>query len=100
VAHDLSVLHGLDPDGLSEAELRAGLGTLLNLVEPLVAEVQSLKAENQRLRDEIQRLKGERGKPTFQPKRPARGGTDYSSERERRQHHGRGGHPLHLRGVG
>jgi len=85
VAQDLTALQGLNPDTLSEAELRAGLRTVLNLVETLLAELSALRDENQRVRDEINRLKGERGRPTFTAKRPPSGKTDYSSERERRQ---------------
>ncbi len=82
---DLSLLTDLDPDRLPDGQLRPLLRAVLNLVETLVAEVQTLGAENQQLRDEINRLKGEQGRPTFKPKGPPSGGTDYSSERERRQ---------------
>jgi hypothetical protein len=82
---DLTALEGVDPDTQSEPELRAGLRTVLNLVETLVAELSALRDENQRLRDEIDRLKGEQGKPSFQAKRPLPGASDYSSEQERRQ---------------
>src|SRR5205085_1712868 len=33
----------------------------------------------------VGRLKGEQGTPTFKPKGPSPGGTNYSSEQERRQ---------------
>jgi len=85
VAHDLTALQGVDPDTLSEPELRAGLRAVLNLVETLLAELAALRDENQRLRDELNRLKGEQAKPTFKPKGRLPAGTDYSSERERRQ---------------
>jgi hypothetical protein len=82
---DLSLLTNLDPDALPADQLRPMLRAVLNVVEALLAEVQSLREDNQRLRDEINRLKGERGQPTFKPKRPPAGSTDYSSERERHQ---------------
>ncbi len=82
---DLSLLASIELETISDPGARAVIRGLLNLVEQLVAENQTLRAENQRLKDEIARLKGERGKPTFKPKPPAAGGTDYSSERERRE---------------
>jgi hypothetical protein len=85
VTQDLTALEGLDPDTLSEAELRVGLRTVLNLVETLLAEVTTFQATIQQLRDEINRLKGEQAKPTFRPKGPPPGATNYSSEQERRQ---------------
>jgi hypothetical protein len=84
LAQDLTVLQGLEPDSLSEAELRTGLRTVLNLVETLLAELTALRAENQQLRDEINRLKGQQGKPRFSAKRPRPEPTNYSSEQERR----------------
>jgi hypothetical protein len=85
MALDLTALEGLDPETLPEPELRAGLRSVLNLVETLLAELSALRDETQRLRDEINRLKGEQAKPTFKPKRPPPGATDYSSEQERRE---------------
>jgi hypothetical protein len=85
VTQDLTALEGLDPDTLSEAELRAGLRTVLNLVETLLAEATTFQATTQQLRDEINRLKGEQAKPTFRSKGPPPGATNYSSEQERRQ---------------
>lgn len=82
---DLSLLASIELDTLSDPGARAAIRGLLNLVEQLVAENQALRAQNQRLRDELNRLQGEQGKPTFKPKGPPSGGTDYSSERERRQ---------------
>jgi hypothetical protein len=82
---DLSLLSSIELETIADPGARAAIRGLLNLVEQLAAENQALRAENQRLRDEIARLKGERGKPTFRPQGPASGGTDYSSERERRQ---------------
>jgi Transposase IS66 family len=82
---DLSAAAAIDLEAIPDAGARTAIRALLNLVEEVVAENQALRAENQRLRDEIARLKGEHGKPTFTPKGPPSGGTDYSSERERRR---------------
>ncbi len=82
---DLSVLGRLDREALATTGDGALLRDLLNLLEQLIAENQSQREELQRLRDENNRLKGEQGKPTFKPKGPPPGATDYSSERERRE---------------
>ena len=82
---DLSLLAGIELEGISDPGARAAVRALSNLVEQLIAENRALREEVQRLRDENARLKGEQAKPTFKPKGPAAGGTDYSSERERRQ---------------
>lgn len=82
---DLSVIASITPAAIPDADARAAIRALLNLVEQLAAENQALRAEIQLLKDEIARLKGEQGKPTFKAKGPASGGMDYSSERERRQ---------------
>jgi hypothetical protein len=82
---DLSLLASIEIETIADPGARAAIRGLLNLVEQLIAENRALRAENQRLRDEINRLKSERGQPTFTPKGPPVGGTDYSSERERRQ---------------
>ena len=82
---DLSAAAAIDLEAIPDAGARTAIRALLNLVEGLVAENQALRAEVQRLRDEIARLKGEQGQPTFKPRGPAASGTDYSSERERRQ---------------
>jgi hypothetical protein len=82
---DLSLLTSIELETIGDPGARAAIRGLLNLVEELVAEHRALREEVQRLRDENARLKGEQGKPTFKPKGPAPGGTDYSSERERRQ---------------
>jgi hypothetical protein len=82
---DLSLLDRIELETISDPGARAAIRALLNLVEQLVAENRALREEVQRLRDENARLKGEQAKPTFRPKRPPGGGTDYSSERERRQ---------------
>lgn len=82
---DLSTAAAIDLEAIPDAGARTAIRALLNLVEELVAENRALRAEVQRLRDENARLKGEQSKPRFKPKGPAAGGTDYSSERERRQ---------------
>jgi len=82
---DLSLLASIELETIAEPGARAAIRGLLNLVEQLVAENQALRAEHQRLRDEIARLKGEQGKPIFPSRGAASSGTDYSSERQRRQ---------------
>lgn len=82
---DLSLLVSIELETISEPGARAAIRALLNLIEQLVAENQALRAENQQLKDEIARLKGEQAKPTFTAKGPGSGGTDCSSEQERRQ---------------
>ena len=69
---------------ITDAETRASVQRLLNLVEELAARVKDLQADNQRLRDEINRLKGEQGKPEIRPQATVVA-TDHSSERERRE---------------
>src|SRR5215210_4158901 len=75
----------LDLDQITDPSARRALHGLLNLVEEVVAENRALREEVQRLRDENARLKGEQGRPTFPPRGPSAGGTDYSSERERQR---------------
>ncbi len=82
---DLSLLAGIEPEAISDPGARAAIRALLNLVEQVVAEHQALREEIQRLRDENVRLKGEQAKPTFRAQGPGSGGTDYSSEQERRR---------------
>jgi hypothetical protein len=48
----------------------------------LASENQALRAENQQLRDELKRLQGGSGRPKLPPGKA--GGSNYSSERERR----------------
>lgn len=73
----------VDPERLSEPDLRRLVGRLLNLVEDLQAEIAALREENQRLRDEIARLKGLPARPTFPPRSPSRLPSDRSSEQAR-----------------
>ena len=73
----------VDPDRLSEPDLRRLVVRLLNLVEDLQAEVTAQREENQRLRDENARLRGVPCRPTFPAQSLSRRGTDHSSERER-----------------
>lgn len=82
---DLSLLASIELETISDPGAQAAIRGLLNLVEQLVAENQTLRAEHQRLKDEISRLKGEQPRPTFRPKPPPAGGTDYSSEGERHE---------------
>ena len=74
----------VDPDRLSDLDLRRLVGRLLNLVEDLQTEVTALREENQRLRDENARLKGLPSRPTFPVRSPACPSVDHSSEAERR----------------
>jgi Transposase IS66 family len=76
-------LPDLDPASIPDAQLRAAVVALLNLVETVSAELREARAEIQRLRDENNRLKGEQGKPDVKPNTPRPAATDQSSERER-----------------
>jgi hypothetical protein len=69
-------------NAVEDAEMKASLQTLLNLVETLAGENARLREENQQLKDEINRLKGEQGKPTFSGRSSQN--KDFSSEQERR----------------
>jgi hypothetical protein len=93
----LQALRELDPDTLSEAELRESFLRLLAFAEACLAVIQELRTENQALKDEVARLKGEQGKPSIRPrgggKSPSDAGSDlthptrdHSSEAERRPH--------------
>jgi hypothetical protein len=78
-------LENLDLSSIADERARECVVRLLNLVETLVAEGHQLRAENQRLRDELSRLKGQSGKPNIPSNRPAKTGTQNSSEKERRE---------------
>lgn len=79
-----ATLHTLEErfNAVEDAEMKASLQTLLNLVETLAGENARLREENQHLKDEINRLKGEQGKPTFSGRSSQN--KDFSSEQERR----------------
>jgi len=79
------LLKNLDLSTIADERARECIARLLNLVETLLAEGHQLRAENQRLRDEVSRLKGQQGKPNISPNRPAKPGTQNSSEKERRE---------------
>jgi hypothetical protein len=74
----------LDVNRIADAGVRSVVVRLLNLVEEVAADNRALRAANQRLRDENARLRGEQGRPTLPPAASA-GGSDHSSEVERRQ---------------
>ena len=79
------LLRNLDLSTIADERARECIARLLNLVETLVAEGHQLRAENQRLRDEVSRLKGQQGKPNIPPNRPAKTGSQHSSEQERHE---------------
>ncbi len=72
----------LDLGSIADVGARPAIRALLNLVEELAAENRALRTENQHLRDELSRLKGGSGRPKVPPGKV--GGSDYSSEAERR----------------
>ena len=74
----------INVEKIADAETRASVLRLLNLVEEQGAALQEARAQIQRLRDEINRLKGEQGKPEIRPQATVVA-TDHSSERERRE---------------
>jgi FtsZ-binding cell division protein ZapB len=79
------MIPGFDPNQIKDLDrAREAIGMLLNLVEELKQENDALREEVQQLRDEVNRLKGEQGKPKIKPGKKA-GGSDHSSEKERRQ---------------
>ena len=85
----LAPLRDLDPDALSEAQLRELFPRLLAFCEESTTAIVQLQAEVQRLKDEIARLKGEHGGPTRPPRgsgviHPVEEPADHSSEQERR----------------
>ncbi len=83
-----AALNGIDirVDQIEDADTRAAVLLLLDLVERLASGHAELKEENQRLKDEINRLKGEQGKPEVNAGKPQSG--DISSEEERRDAEG------------
>ena len=93
----VAALRNLDPDALSEAELRLTVPLLLSLAEDLLARQAALETEIRALKEEVVRLKGGQGRPKLPgggAGRSSRGGgiihpisepTDHSSETERRE---------------
>jgi hypothetical protein len=73
-------------DLASIADVGAGqaMRAVLNLVEELAAENRALRTELSQVKDELARLKGGSGRPKVPPGKATGGGTDYSSEQERR----------------
>jgi hypothetical protein len=102
----LATLRDLDPDALTEAQLRETVPRLFAFSEACVGTLQRLHTEVQQLQDEIARLQGAHGRPKpprgsgSGNERPPRGAgilnpvsepTDHSSEAERRQRERRPG---------
>lgn len=86
----LAPLRDIDPEALSEQQLRELFPRLLAFCEESVAAILALQAKVQDLEAEIARLKGEHGKPTHRPPRSGRlinpvEEPDHSSEQERRE---------------
>lgn len=84
----LAPLRDLDPEALSEPQLREVFPRLLAFCEEATVAIRQLQAENQRLRDEIARLTGEHGGPSRPPRgsgviHPVEEPGGHSSERER-----------------
>jgi len=67
-----------------EPEIQAGIGSLLNLVESMLAEDVTNCQTIQEQADEINRLKGEQGKPKIRPQKKS-SQDNHSSEEERKQ---------------
>jgi hypothetical protein len=90
----LRTVRDLDPDTLSETELRETLvPALLGVAEDLLAGMAALQTQVRQLQDEIARLKGEQGRPQFpsgrgkgvlQPLDEPPGPASHSSEAARR----------------
>src|SRR4051794_22722631 len=74
----------IDLASIADVGARQAIRALLNRVEEQASELRALRVENQQLRDELTRLKGGQGRPKIPPGKSAGGGTDYSSEQERR----------------
>jgi len=73
----------IDLTQIEDEKMRQLVGSLLNIIEDLSANVSRLQEDNQRLRDEVNHLKGEQGKPDIKP--PKKPLTNHSSETERHQ---------------
>jgi regulator of replication initiation timing len=72
----------IDLSQIEDEKMRHLVGSLLNIIEDLSANVSRLQEENQRLRDENNRLRGEQGKPNIKAKKSSK---NHGSEKERRQ---------------
>jgi hypothetical protein len=72
----------LDLASIADVGARQAIRALLNLVEELASENRALRTELAQVKDELTRLKGGSGRPKFPPGKA--GGSDYSSEAERR----------------
>lgn len=75
-------LSEIDLSQIEDEKMRQLVGSLLNIIEEMGANISRLQEENQRLRDENNHLKGEQGKPDIKGKKIK---PKQSSERERRQ---------------
>ena len=73
----------IDLTQIEDEKMRQLVGSLLNIIEDLSANVSRLQGENQRLRDEVNHLKGEQGQPDIKP--PKKPPQNHSSEKERHQ---------------
>ena len=72
----------IDLTQIEDEKMRQLIGSLLNIIEDLSADVRRLQEENQGLRDEVNHLKGEQGKPKIKSNKHL---PSHSSEKER--HH-------------
>jgi hypothetical protein len=79
------VIEKLTPaiESITDNNVKSIIGTLFNLVEALVCEIEQLRTDNQKLRDENNRLKGEQGKPDI--RKQTNGSKNFSSEEERKR---------------
>ncbi len=71
----------IDLKQIEDEKMRQLVGSLLNIIEEMGADIRRLQEENQRLRDENNHLKGEQGKPDIKASKKAQ---NHSSEKERR----------------
>ena len=80
----LAALQDLNPDRLTEPELRAFVPTLLQVIEELIHRDAERAAELERLRAELARLQGQSPPPKFPPAARTSGTPPASSEQDRR----------------